>query len=345
MLRKDADFRVPGAEVAPGAPFYTNPLVDNMPDPMVTYDAVSGYYYSLGARFDEQGKGVWVYRSKSLSDLRREGRAAFYLREEYGLYDCAWASELHRIGDRWYIYAAAACHPTRGYAERAMRTFVMASRTDDPLDGFDFAGILGDDAIIDATVLRLRDGRLYLCASRLFEEDRQKLILQPMASPTCLAGEAVCLARATYPWERMPPYDGDQCINEGPFFIENAGRTFCVYSFNGCWCDDYGLGILELVGDDPMDPRAWVKDDVPWLVKGNGMYAPGHASFFRSPDGKELYVAYHVVLAHNPDDRPMPRHCCVQRVYFDKTGFPHVGEPVPRGQALPLPGGDEERPA
>ena len=67
-----------------------------------------------------------------------------------------------------------------------------------------------------------------------------------------------------------------------------------------------------------MNPYAWVKDDVPWLVKGNGMYAPGHAFFFRSPDVKELYVAYHAILAHNPDDRPVPRHCCVLRVCFDK---------------------------
>ncbi len=198
MLLKDADFRAPEADVAPGMPFYTNPLVSDMPDPMVTYDPINGYYYSLGARFDEGGKSVWVYRSKPLANLRQEGRADLCLREEYGLYDCAWASELHRIGDRWYIYAAA-CHPSRGYAERAMRTLVMASRTDEPLDGFDYAGLLDDDAIIDATVLRHRDGRLYLCALRLFEDDRQKLILQPMASPTCLSGEAVCLARAVYP--------------------------------------------------------------------------------------------------------------------------------------------------
>ncbi len=90
-----------------------------------------------------------------------------------------------------------------------------------------------------------------------------------------------------------------------------------------------------------MNPYAWVKDDVPWLVKGNGMYAPGRAFFFRSPDVKELYVAYHAILAHNPDDRPVPRHCCVLRVCFDSTGFLHAGKPVPRGQALLLPGGDE----
>ena len=114
MLYKDSDFTVPAFEPARGLPTFTNPLVFDMPDPSVTYDRETGWYYALRPRFDENGKGVSICRSKTLTKLLDESRMVFYINESMGLYDCAWASELHRIGERWYIYAAATCHPTQG---------------------------------------------------------------------------------------------------------------------------------------------------------------------------------------------------------------------------------------
>lgn len=346
MLYKKTNFQVPAYEAAKGRSVYTNPVILDFADPCITFDHASGWYYATRSYFGKEGVGICICRGKTLTELPNETRVIFYTGEKFGLYRDVWASEIHRIGERWYIYAAASCHPTEGWEQRRMRTFVLESKTDDPFEGFNFAGVLGlEEPAIDATVFQCRNGKLYLCFSRCIDVDRQKLMIQEMASPTQLKGEAVCIARATYPWELIPPYNGVQRINEGPFFIEHENRTFCVFSVNGCWVDEYGLGIMELVGDDPMNISAWVKDDVPWLSGGNGMYATGHASFFHAPDGKNLYIAYHAVLQHNPNDQPLPRHCCVQKVYFDRTGFPHVGKPIPKGQPIPLPEGDPGRAA
>lgn len=341
MLRKDPSFTVPEPAAVPGRGAYANPVFPDFPDPCVTYDAKNGYYYCTRSHNAAGRCGVSVSRGRTLTALMRETVPVFYTDPSIGLYGGVWASEIHRVGEKWYIYASASCHPKQQYMERKMRTFTLESRTDDPFDGFDFAGVLGqDEAAIDATVLQYRNGKLYLCFSRCLEQDAQKLMVQEMASPTRLRGAPVCVARATYPWEMTPPYTGNRRINEGPFFFDHAGRTFCVYSFNGCWSDAYGLGVMELMGDDPMNAGAWVKDDRPWLTQTLDLHAPGHASFFRSPDGKELYIAYHAVTERNPQNSEMPRHCCVQKVYFDKTGFPHAGKPVRRGRPIPLPGGD-----
>lgn len=87
----------------------------------------------------------------------------------------------------------------------------------------------------------------------------------------------------------MPPYCGRSTINEGAYFIESGDRLFIIYSGNGCWSDDYVLGLIEYTGGDFLSADSWVKDSVPFMVKGNGNYGPGHATFFYSPDRTELW--------------------------------------------------------
>jgi GH43 family beta-xylosidase len=76
------------------------------------------------------------------------------------------------------------------------------------------------------------------------------------------------------------------------------------------------------------------------MTKGNGNYGPGHATFFFSPDGSELWISHHCLHDHNPSVTGMVRHCHCQRVYFDETGFPHIGMPVAKDVYYPLPAGD-----
>lgn len=340
MLRKNENFVIP-PRVTDDRPTCRNPVIPDFADPSVSYDPETGYYYACRSRFHPHG--VNVCRGRTLSALFDEQITVFTTDgEKNGLYNGVWASELHKIDGLWYIYAAASCHPTKDYADRKMRTFVLKSRTSDPFDGFDFAGLLSEtESAIDCTIWQDKaHGRLFCCFSRCMDVDRGELVIQEMESPTKLKGEPVLLARASYPWELVEPYVGCQRILEGAYFLENAGRTFIVYSANGCWIDQYCLGILELMTDEPLNISAWVKDDVPLFSYGNGVFAPGHASFFKSPDGKETWIAYHAVTEHNPNDSPLPRHMCAQRVYFDETGFPHIGKPLPFGEEYPLPSGD-----
>ncbi len=104
--------------------------------------------------------------------------------------------------------------------------------------------------------------------------------------------------------------------------------------------DGFVLGILELVGDDPLSADAWLKDDEPLVVKGNDNYGSGHATFFKSPDESEFWISMHCLDGHNPSVTEMARRCHCQRVFFGKTGFPHIGSPISKSVYYPIPSGD-----
>ena len=44
--------------------------------------------------------------------------------------------------------------------------------------------------------------------------------------------------------------------------------------------------------------------------------------------GNELWCAYHCLAHSNPSMEWCPRNICVQKVFFDESGFPVFGNPV-----------------
>jgi GH43 family beta-xylosidase len=66
------------------------------------------------------------------------------------------------------------------------------------------------------------------------------------------------------------------------------------------------------------------------------VYAPGHNSFFKSPDGKEDWILYHA--------NSLPGQGCggfrsprAQKFSWDKNGFPVFGIPVSEKEVLAVP--------
>ena len=82
----------------------------------------------------------------------------------------------------------------------------------------------------------------------------------------------------------------------------------------------------------------WKKHPKPLLVKGNGAYGPGHATFFYSPDKSELWCAYHAMREHNETVTETARYMNLQRVYFDDTGYPVMGEAIGAVEQTPPSG-------
>ena len=87
---------------------------------------------------------------------------------------------------------------------------------------------------------------------------------------------------------------------------------------------------------------SWVKHPEPIFVHGEDTYGPGHASFFKSPDGKELWCAYHVMLSFNEKAVYAPRYFCIQKVDFDETGYPVMGKVPPLDTLHKAPSGEIE---
>ncbi len=334
MIIKNKAFRPTDDQFTDCGASFTNPIGEHeSPDPFVTYDPKFHRYYLLFTR----GREVRIFSAEKLSDLRRmENSVKVYgIEQGDGINGCIWAPEMHKFGDRWYIYTSGA-RTADGREDRTL--FILQSNTENPLDGFTFAGY-PDPAMnaIDPTVYTHTDGSIYMCYAR--EKNGNRVHIRKMSSPTAFDGEGVLLCQAELPWELIPPYVGNSTITEGAFFVKSPDgkRLFVLYSANGCWSDEYALGVMEYKGGDLVCTANWEKDPDPLMQKGNGTYGPGHASYFYGPNGKDLYIAYHSMHESNKTVTWAPRFLHIQRVYFDETGYPYIGEPVEMGKAMKDP--------
>ncbi len=318
---------------------FRNPISEgSAPDPFVTYDPETGYYYALFTCGDR----VELFRSRHIATLVSGGDSKVVYRANGpadGIWGDIWAPEMHRGSDgKWYIYTSGRIRQEPS----EKRIFVLRAESGDPFGDWKFVRLLYTSVFaIDPTVYTAPDGTQYFVSSRVDPEYGQVLDICRMESPVFLDGKRTMIAKAELEWELVKPYTGKSAIVEGAFFLEHAGRLFLIYSANGCWSDRYALGVLEYTGGDMCDASSWIKHPEPLLVAGNGVYGPGHASFFLSPDGTEVYCAYHGMKEHNENATAAPRYMNVQKVFFDETGYPVMGEAVGYGTDIPVPSGEK----
>lgn len=329
-LRKPGDTMQVRISDAPGEdPFFVAPGA--APDPFICFDSRTDYYYGLST----QNSAVVIHRSKLLADLFTgpDYYAAYYAGNE--VIESIWAPEMYFIDGRWYIYTSGQVTVEDG----TKHLFVLESESDDPFGGFHFKAFLGDDIFaIDPTVyIDEAGGRSYICVSQVID-GCQWLSIAPLITPWEMGTPVPISDPHDYMWESLT----DGPLNEGPFFISSGKRLFIIYSANGCYSDTYRLGAIEYKGGDPLSKNSWEKYPEPVFVlnKDANVFAPGHASFFYSPDNTELWIAYHCYYSRNTGAKRRMRVCHVQKVGFDESGFPSFGVPL-GGEALEaIPSGE-----
>jgi GH43 family beta-xylosidase len=320
---------------------FRNPISPfDAPDPFMTYDSVTGYYYALFTR----GSKLELFRSRHAGRIVTDGDSRVIYTpngERDGIWGNIWAPEMHRGSNgRWYIYTSGRIKPEPS----EKRIFIMEGPSEDPFDGeWTFRGLPFPDTFsIDPTVYTDHDGTQYICSSRVDPVDGQVLDICNLVNPYTCGENVATIARAELDWELVKPYVGDLAIVEGAFFLENKGRLFIIYSANGCWSDHYCLGVLEHMGGSLCDAANWKKHEKPLFVYGNGVYGPGHASFFASPDGTEIWCAYHGMKEHNEKVEPTSRYFNIQRIGFDDSGYPVMELPVGYETDVAAPSGEIE---
>ncbi len=126
--------------------------------------------------------------------------------------------------------------------------------------------------------------------------------------------------------------------NEAPFMVKRSGKYYLFYSANYYEDREYCICVCE--ASSPLDYQSFsstkkvlLKADDLWdFVSGTG-----HCSIFKSVDGKEDYMAYHV--HENPTLGGSER-----MIYFDKVTFTPLGVHVngPSISPQPLPSGSGE---
>lgn len=302
-----------------------NPIAPHGHDPWVIQrDGV--YYYC----YSHHG-GIWVNKRKRLQDaVQFTGKNVWRPPGGKPYSKSLWAPELHKIGAKWYIYVAADNGENHNH-----RMYALASATADPMGKYIFKGKVAspsDKWAIDATVLQLRS-KLYFIWSG-WEGDRngrQDLYIAPMSDPVTISGKRVLISIPELSWEK----NGRPLINEGPQVLINGSNVFIIYSASGSWTDHYCLGQLRLTGKNPLDPKAWTKKNTPVFAGTDAVFSPGHASFTKSPDGREDWIVYHTAKHRGAG---WNRDICMKRFTWDAKRNPVFGRPLRKGaEILPAP--------
>lgn len=221
----------------------------------------------------------------------------------------------------WYIYAA----PEFGDGSRHKMAAVK-SKTQHLKDGFESTVTLMDygttaQLSIDGTVMNYK-GRQYFIWS---EQGCMKISL--MESPTKLSGSAVSFLTPKYDWEKQI-----YSLVEGPAMLYHNDRIFMSYSASDSQSDYYCIGLLELTGEDPLNPDSWTRvGDQPVVQKTDSVFGPGHNSFLTlHENGHDVtYIVYHAHIQPTSiiGTAWKGRNVFIQRVYWNTKGYPRFMTP------------------
>lgn len=315
-----------------GAGTFANPILNGGADPWAIRR--DGYYYYTHT----VGNAIQIWKSRSLTDMAAAETAVVWTPPADGPNAREiWAPELHWLDGKWYIYYAADDGDNANH-----RMFVLESASDDALGEYVDRGKIADPSdkwAIDGTVVRKPDGSLYFVWSGWEGDENvsQRLYIAPMSDPYTISGDRVEISRPELSWETI----GEPTVNEGPEALLTDKQVHVVYSASGSWTDDYALGLLTADLDaDLLDPASWRKQPEPVFSKTDRVFGPGHASFVKSPDGKEDWIVYHAAIASGAG---WNRNVRAQPFRWNEDGSPDFGEPLAPGALLPVPSGEPKR--
>lgn len=322
---------------------FINPLLPSGADPWSIWK--DGWHYYTNST----GRNVTLWKTRSLADLASAEKRIVWTPPPGMPYSRdVWAPELHHLDGSWYVYFAADDGRNRNH-----RLYVLENRAADPLEGdWAFKGKVStpdDHWAIDGSVFQVR-GVTYLVWSGWEgdENGRQDLYIARLRNPWTTEGNRVRIGTPEFAWERSgfiarpgPDDKPNVYVNEGPQPLIHGNRVFIVYSGSGCWTDAYALGMIYAdLGSDLLDAASWRKLPEPVFsaarAKTPGVFAAGHNSFFRSPDGTEDWILYHANSAPGQGcgRNRSPR---AQRFTWTADGFPDFGKPVEAKTSLAAP--------
>jgi len=275
------------------------------------------------------GDKVQLWSAKTIAGLK-EAQPVTVWEKGTGV----WAAEFHQLpgpnGLRWYGYFTK----TDG-ADVDHRMFVIESATDS------IKGPYGEPR----QILTDPDNQFYAIDGTVFEHGGacyfvwaghpgHRLFISRMKDPFTLEGQRVLIPASGF---------GCEEVREGPYVIRHGARTFLTYSACDTGKPDYKVGYLWIAADgDPMKPESWTQHPEPLLSRNDAaeVYGPGHHSFFKSPAGKEDWIAYHAKTTSVFTYKG--RTTRVQKLEWDAEGFPKTVVPLPLDTAIPVPS-DEGR--
>ena len=322
------------AHPAARAGSFVNPIVPaqgsgGSADPSVVYR--DGYYHYCRSL---EGGAIGIAKARRLQDIGSAPMTTVWTPPP-GLYSRElWAPELQVLRGRWYIYFAASDGNNVNH-----RMYALEADSADPQQSYTFKGKVAapvDTWAIDGIVVEAADALYFVWSGWRGTTDGfpQVTYIAPMSNPWTISGDRREIAAPDRAWEQA-----GAALLEGPSVLYRDGRIHLIYSAGASWTDDYALGRLTYSGGDILDPRSWVKAELPVLSKepAGRAFGPGHNSFVKSPDGSEDWIVYHAI--DNSGGGWARRSVRAQRFGWNADGVPVFGAPVGLGVPVVEPSG------
>lgn len=309
---------------------YNNSIALQRADPHIVKHSDGWYYFTATVPAYDK---VILRRAKTIQELQDAEEVTVWTRFEEGPGSgYVWAPELHRIGDKWYIYVALGIRDAW-----EIRASVLEGTGDNPLEAeWEYKGIIEtnwDTFSLDMHYFEAA-GQGYLTWAQedpTWGDTNTGLFIAPMIDPFTVQLPAVAISYPDLPWERIGHH-----VNEGAYVIKRDGTLFLTYSASAT-DHNYCLGLLTAPEDaDLMDPSVWTKSQEPLFVSNEetGEWGPGHNSFTISEDGLSDIMIYHGRDYKEINGEPLNdpnRRTRVQKLYWREDGTPDFGIPVPEG--------------
>lgn len=311
---------------------FHNPLLNPGADPWV-YKDKSTYYFMVTkkTRLD-------LRKANTLSGIADGDYKTIWTAPVDGI-NCAniWAPEIHRVNGTWYVYFTA--NDGKG-DDQTRKVSVLENKAEDPFkeDWVEKGHVNTEHPGLDGTIFE-HQGRLYFVYAGYgnFPEYGSALYIAEMENPWTLSGPNILLSKPVYDWE----IKGGMAINEGPVILKRNNKLFLVYSASTTWCDDYYLGMLTTSDvKNVMDPKSWDKASEPVFEKSieNGVFAPGHNGFTKSPDETEDWIVYHAIP--ESEGGSQRRSTRIQKINWNSDGTPNFGVPLSTSVPIIVPSGE-----
>jgi GH43 family beta-xylosidase len=294
-----------------------NPILSHA-DPFITRDAVTrdGQYVLTAT----SGNGITLWSGASPATAAENAHVIFTAVE--GMTQ-VWSPTVWKMDGHWWVYFTAQMTGQRH------KIFVLKSDTEDVLGSYSYEGPLetGRESI-DPSVLEMGRARYLMYVT--VDSGANDIWFRRLRGPMEFDGEGVLIAEPEFGWEKGEGSTKNYPVNEGPTALYHGGKTFVVFSGSDTASPRYCLGLLTLVGKDPMVRASWKKTPQPvfrWAPE-NGIYGPGRGTFAKAKDGSDW-----LLYAAKSTDAPNAAHreTRAQRFMWNGDGTPNFGGPKKDG--------------
>ncbi|MFA5858376.1 MAG: glycoside hydrolase family 43 protein [Elusimicrobiota bacterium] len=311
--------------------FYTNPLnIKGIGDPFVlkSYD---GKYYCYPTSASD-GYRVWT----STDAIYWKGLGKVYTTKPSSWAKAQfWAPEVVEYNGKYYMYYSARSTVEKIKGNMHIGVAVSTSPAGPFLDEHNQPVFDYGYSVIDAHVFFDDDGKKYLyysrdCSTNRVENRNESHIygIELNDNMVSVKGEPVLLLKPEQHWEK-PNYH--TLWNEGPFMVKYKGTYYLMYS-GQCYASRwYAVGYA--VSQQPLGQFAKYPHNPILAAEWDKVSGPGHHSVFLSPDGKEMFIAYHThtdITKHGSN-----RQLCIDRMGFREDGTIYANGPTLTPQPVP----------